>query len=262
MADALSRALEDLGGCPDPSAPSDQALLVRPRAGGTGPWPIAEPARASAAALAVERRAMPRPPSLRPAPPRETQRSGHWLVPALAAAALAGLGLGGWWLGGAVAPGAPGPAPAPAPTPAATPATPAETAAPAASTPPAEPGAFATAAAPAATPVEPPEHAPGGARTKKEARIAHARELLDRGRFAEALAEARLALDEAPADVEARALAQEAETEVVLEDCLRNAREALRVGDRERALEELRRGFFVRKSDPRLLELHREAVRQ
>jgi serine/threonine-protein kinase len=262
MADALSRALEDLGGCPDPSAPSDQALLVRPRAGRTGPWPIAEPARASAAALAVERRAMPRPPSLRPAPPRETQRSGHWLVPALAAAALAGLGLGGWWLGGAVAPGAPGPAPAPAPTPAATPATPAETAAPAASTPPAEPGAFATAAAPAATPVEPPEHAPGGARTKKEARIAHARELLDRGRFAEALAEARLALDEAPADVEARALAQEAETEVVLEDCLRNAREALRVGDRERALEELRRGFFVRKSDPRLLELHREAVRQ
>ena len=47
-----------------------------------------------------------------------------------------------------------------------------------------------------------------------------------------------------------------------MEDCLRNARAALKEGDRDRALAELRRGFFVRKNDPRLLALHREVVQQ
>ena len=41
---------------------------------------------------------------------------------------------------------------------------------------------------------------------------------------------------------------------------LRVARAALRAGDRERAIEELRRGFLVRKNDPRLLALHSEAI--
>jgi len=53
-----------------------------------------------------------------------------------------------------------------------------------------------------------------------------------------------------------------AESEIVIEECLRNARSALRDGDRERALEEVRRGFLVRKNDPRLLEMHREVVQQ
>jgi F0F1-type ATP synthase membrane subunit b/b' len=83
-----------------------------------------------------------------------------------------------------------------------------------------------------------------------------------RGRYQEALAEARAVLDDAPTNARAQALAQEAEAEVVLEECLRNAREALLEGDRERALAELRRGFFVRKNDPRLLALHREVVQQ
>ena len=48
----------------------------------------------------------------------------------------------------------------------------------------------------------------------------------------------------------------------MVEDCLRNAKAALKAGDREGALEELRRGFFVRKNDPGLLALHREAVQQ
>jgi len=85
---------------------------------------------------------------------------------------------------------------------------------------------------------------------------------LGRGRFVEALAEARSLLEEAPTSAEAQSLAQQAEAELVVEDCLRNARSALRAGDRERALEEVRRGLFVRKNDPRLLELHREAVQQ
>ncbi len=71
---------------------------------------------------------------------------------------------------------------------------------------------------------------------------------------------ARAVLEATPTDAEASALAQQAESEVVIEECLTNARAALRRGDREGALEEIRRGFLVRKNDPRLLELHREAV--
>ena len=48
----------------------------------------------------------------------------------------------------------------------------------------------------------------------------------------------------------------------MIDECLRKARAALQEGDRERALEELRRGFLVRGNDPRLLALHREAVQQ
>jgi Flp pilus assembly protein TadD len=95
-----------------------------------------------------------------------------------------------------------------------------------------------------------------------EASLARARDLLDRGRHAEALAEARAVLEDAPTNTEAQSLAQRAEAEIVVEDCLRNARAALREGDRDRALSELRRGFFVRKNDPRLIALHREAVQQ
>ncbi len=93
-------------------------------------------------------------------------------------------------------------------------------------------------------------------------RLARARDLLRRSRWAEALAVARAILDAAPTNAEASALAQQAESEIVIEECLRNARSALREGDRERALEEVRRGFLVRKNDPRLLEMHREVVQQ
>jgi hypothetical protein len=65
-----------------------------------------------------------------------------------------------------------------------------------------------------------------------------------------------------PTNPDAASLAQEAEAELVIEDCLKNARAALRDGDRERALEEVRRGFAVRKNDARLLAMHREAVQQ
>jgi hypothetical protein len=66
----------------------------------------------------------------------------------------------------------------------------------------------------------------------------------------------------APTNAEASALAQQAQAEIVIEECLRNARSALREGDRDRALAEVRRGFLVRKNDPRLLEMHREVVQQ
>jgi len=81
-----------------------------------------------------------------------------------------------------------------------------------------------------------------------------------RGQWAEALAEARAVLDTQPTHSRAAALAQQAEAELVIDECLRNARAALRDGDQERALEEVRRGFLVRRNDPRLLAMHREVV--
>jgi hypothetical protein len=106
----------------------------------------------------------------------------------------------------------------------------------------------------------PPTTAP--AASGGDARLARARDLLRRSRWTEALAEARAVLEAAPTSAEASALAQQAESEIVIDECLRNARIALREGDRERALEEVRRGFLIRKNDPRLLEMHREVVQQ
>jgi uncharacterized protein HemY len=66
----------------------------------------------------------------------------------------------------------------------------------------------------------------------------------------------------APRNAHATALAQRAEEEQVIEECLQNARSALREGDRDRAEKEVRRGFVIRKSDPRLVALFREVMRQ
>jgi hypothetical protein len=85
---------------------------------------------------------------------------------------------------------------------------------------------------------------------------------VQRGRWPEALAEARAVLEIEPTNTRATALAQQAEAEMVVDECLRNARAALQSGDRERALEEVRRGFLIRKNDPRLLAMHREIVQQ
>jgi Flp pilus assembly protein TadD len=85
---------------------------------------------------------------------------------------------------------------------------------------------------------------------------------VQRGRWAEALAEARAALGSDPRNARATALAQRAEEEQILEECLRNARAALDEGDRERAEQEVRRGSLIRRNDPRLLALFREVMRQ
>jgi serine/threonine-protein kinase len=289
MAEELGAALVALGGAPDLGAAADQALLVRRRAGTTGSAAVVATAPAPAeavrpiAAPPIERRAMPRPPALRPsAPAAPERRSRVWLAVVPLATAIAGLG---WLLARGplaaptAAPVAIGPsliAPTPAaaapatldappapvargpaapPLPAAVPTSPATLAPEAATRPAAEVAAVSREPPAAATAAEPADRSP-------EARLARTRDLLGRGRFVEALGEARALLDESPTNVQAQALAQQAEAELVVEDCLRNARAALTAGDRERALEELRRGFFVRRNDPRLLALHREAVRQ
>jgi hypothetical protein len=160
------------------------------------------------------------------------------------------------------------PAAEPTSPPAATPAAPdttvAPTPAPAASaavgapTPAAKPKPHEEAAAAEAEAARPEPAAQPG--LDPATRLVRARDLLERNRHREALAEARAVLEREPGNREAARLAQDAEAELVVEDCLRAAREALRQGDRERALEEVRRGFLVRKNDPRLLAMHREVL--
>jgi serine/threonine-protein kinase len=270
MSAEVGQALADLGGTADLTAPADQALLVRPKA-----RPILQ------TVTTAER---PRPatapggtPSREPArlTPIPVPKRRSPLAAGLGAAALVAVAATGSWLwlrpGAGPAPSPVSPsstpepatpastvpaAPSPEPTPSAAPATPA--AIPAAA-PPATPPATPTPLAPTPTPAAPPATAPG---LSAEARLLRAEDLVARGRWPEALAEARAVLEVQPRNARATALAQQAEADIVIEECLRNARAALQEGDRERALEEVRRGFLVRKNDPRLLAMHREVVQQ
>jgi hypothetical protein len=91
-----------------------------------------------------------------------------------------------------------------------------------------------------------------------DGRIDRANELLEKGRFAAALAEARAVLRRDPGNAEAKMIAEEAEAATVVETRVRNAREALKRGDREAALAEVKAGLAVSSSDARLLALFRE----
>jgi hypothetical protein len=95
-----------------------------------------------------------------------------------------------------------------------------------------------------------------------EARLLRAEDFVRRSRWAEALVEAHAVLASDPRNARATALAQRAEEEQVIEECLQNARAALKEGDRERAEQEVRRGSLIRKNDPRLLAMFREVVQQ
>jgi serine/threonine-protein kinase len=245
MSADLAQALLDLGGTVDWTAPADQALLVRPKRDRTAPA-VAAPG-SSASTL----------------PARSARRSAlRVALGAVVVAAVAATGV--WWWAprgagprtGSSSPATPAPpaadaAPGPTPTASAPPSPPPSPA----STP--SPTPLASPAAPPPSAATPPPPTPG---LDVEARLARADDLVSRGQWAEALAEARAVLDSQPTDSRAAALAQQAEAELVIEECLRNARAALRDGDQERALEEVRRGFLVRRDDPRLLAMHREVV--
>lgn len=240
MSDDLCRALLAFGGSIDLSAATDQ-ILVLPR-----PRP---------AAAAV--RAAPTPPrGLAARDPRagsSPQRLGWWLGGGLGLLAALTVGLGLLLR----------PASEPTPTPTTTqppatqsalPPSPVPTATVVPGTPRPEPSAPAPDEAPPT-----PQPTPAGS---PEERLTRARELLGRARWAAALAEARAVLEADPGRAEASRIAQQAEEELVIEDCLAKARAALRAGDRDLALAEVRRGFVVRKNDERLLAMHREALQQ
>jgi serine/threonine-protein kinase len=267
MAADLALVVQDLGGSVDPTAPADSALLVRPK-----PPSIQTPESAKPTATLRTPRApaargsapAARRPPRRSSPPPRRSPAALGLAWVFGGAAAGLLAFAGWlaWAPGpkpwsesvptGPAPGAgvedlapapttrPTAAPEPTPTPAATPTTP--------TTP---------ETAPPPTPVPTPTPA-----LSLEERLARARDLMERGRHAEALTEARAVLERDPTDREATLLAQEAEEAVVIEECLASARKALREGNRDRALAEVRRGLVINPSERRLLELHGEITRE
>jgi tetratricopeptide (TPR) repeat protein len=92
------------------------------------------------------------------------------------------------------------------------------------------------------------------------ARLDHAESLLEAGRFAAALAEAHAILKREPGNSDAQQLAEEAEASLLIETSLKKARQALSRGDKEAALEELKKGLAANSNDARLLALWREAT--
>jgi serine/threonine-protein kinase len=265
MAADLALAVKDLGGSLDPTAPADHALLVRPQ-----PPPIEAPESVEPTATVRTPRAggtrasVPparRPPRRHPPPPRRS-RAALGLAWVFGGAAVGLLAFAAWlaW--------APRTKPLSEPIPTESlPASAAVDSSPAAG-PTADPGPTPT---PSATPTAPttpePTPPPTPAPTPTpvlgpEQRLSLARDLMERGDNAQALAEARAVLERDPTDREATLLAQEAEEAVVIEECLVNAREALEAGDRDRALAEVRRGLIVNPSESRLLELHGEITRE
>jgi hypothetical protein len=265
MSAELRQALSDLGGNPDGSAPADQALLVRTRPAPRGVATLEASGSASAATVPSS----PAPPS---AVEGRARRRPH-LAAVLGAMGFAAFVALGTWLGWPparartpvptpsptssplpVAQERPAPAPpataapVPEPTPLVLPPSPSAGAPPARATPP-----------PATAPVAPESPA---SEVSVGTRLQRAEELVAGGRWTEALAEARAVLASEPRNARATALAQRAEEEQVIEECLRNARSALGEGDRERAEREVRRGFMIRKNDPRLLAMFREVMQQ
>jgi serine/threonine-protein kinase len=117
------------------------------------------------------------------------------------------------------------------------------------SRPPARPASPSTLAASA-----PPEPAPASARLDR------AESLLEAGRYAAALAEARAILKREPTNSDAQQVAEEAEASLLIETCLKKARLALAKGDKETALEEIKKGLAVNSNEGRLLALWREAT--
>jgi eukaryotic-like serine/threonine-protein kinase len=249
MASELKDALVDLGGSPDWTTRSDQALMVRTRAGSRAP----EATVGSA----------PTAPSAAGGPPGESPPVASRL-PLAAAGALAvgaaGLLAVAVWLTTRPAPGplpspqrvastAPGP---PAPAPAAPSVVTARPSEPASATP--RPGPPAPASLALETPTPPPGPAPASARLDR------ANDSMEKGSYAQALAEARAILARDPNNADARALAGDAEAALLIEDCVKRAKAALKTGDRDLALEEIRKGLLVNPSEGRLLALHREAT--
>ena len=263
MSADLGQALAALGGSPQGVTTADHGLLP-PRAEVPDTLALARPAPT------------PSGPGGPRAASREPSTAMAWAILGLATLALAvAAGLFVYLRSPAEEP-AVAVSPRQAPTPAVSaPASP--QGAPSAAPSPLAPSPLAPSplgASPVAPPSEapsvapPPSAAPGALPsptvrpTGSDAeRLERANDLFDRGRFGAALAEARGVLARNPGNAEARQLVEDAEAAVMVEERIKKARLALRSGDREKALQEVRAGLVVAPSDGRLLELFREATR-
>ena len=230
MAADLQQALTDLGGGPDWTFRSDVGLQF--------PSPAQPEAPAPSAAPPVARQPGQGPP-------------WKWVVVGTGSAVMV---LTGGYLLGVRGRSVPDASPPPVTSPPSTFAasSPASTQA----TPPAKPTASPRASPSVeATDSPPPAKEPT---TPPAGQLDRASSLLEQGRFASALQEARAVLDREPGNTQARTIAEDAEAALMVETRLKNAREALRRNDRETALAEVRAGLAVNGSDARLLALFRE----
>jgi serine/threonine-protein kinase len=272
MSADLTLALQDLGGPLDDTAASDKGMLRR----SSYTAPVA--ARASPASAPPARDARPdQPPAAPPAPPSvpaaAAPRTGP--RPAVLAVALLVVIAAGmvvllvWPRGGPQRP-TPAPSVAPpggggslvsggarlsspsvaAPSEAPSRARPSPTPLTPASAPP-----RAVVSAPAPSPAETTRVAAGSSAT---AQLDRASDLYERGRYAAALAEAKAVLGRDPGNREAKSLVEDIEADMAVAARLKQAQEAMRRGDREEALAQVRAGLAVKNNDGRLLSLFKE----
>ena len=268
MAVDLEQAIVDLGGSFSANAGADQALL---RSATPRPTPASTfVAAATAPAAAYAREVAPPAPS----PPAAASGSRGPLVlgAGLGAALVLAIAIVGYQLLGRTKPPQPE-APrtsvtVPRAEPTATavttprdkpePPRPRPTAtntAPAPSPAPTNPGAGA-----ASPPADKSAEAASAGSTPSEARLDRANAHMEKGLYAQALAEAKAVLARDPNNADAKALAGDAEAAIVIEECVKRARAALKAGDHETALAEAKKGLAVNPSEARLLGLFREAT--
>jgi serine/threonine protein kinase len=252
MSADLLEALRELGGSGDWMSPFDQGLLLRAPRKPASPSAPSEPVAASS------------PPS---APPTRAEGVPSRTPVAVAAIlAIGALGLLGFLAFLVLRPAPPRPSAAPPPTAAAVATTtlpsPTPSPRPTASLPPStlarspSPPTLVASAAPVTQPAS-PSAAPV---SPAEARLDRANDHMEKGRYAQALAEAKAVLQREPGNQAAKELAQDAEASILVEEAIKKARAALKAGDRDGALVEIRRGLAVNPSEARLLALFKEAT--
>jgi serine/threonine-protein kinase len=276
MSADLALALQDLGGSLDDAAALDKGMFRRASSSATGP--------ASTAGISAPMASEARPPSTPPAapPPSSGSRAAAavtprpaWLVPAvigvavLAATAVTMVALLVWPRDESVRP-TPAPSARPreggdslvsggarlasptVPSPREAPPDHRPTPAPPRATP--TPRVVASASVPTATAAGDRVAAP----PSSGARLEHASDLYERGRYAAALAEAQAVLRREPGNREAKSLVEDIEADIAVASRLKQAQDAMRRGDREEALAQVRAGLAVKSNDGRLLSLFKE----
>jgi hypothetical protein len=90
--------------------------------------------------------------------------------------------------------------------------------------------------------------------------LERANDHLENGRFPQAMAEAFAVLRREPGNTEARAIVEEAQAAMVIDDAVQKARAALKRGDKAAAQEALKRGLAINDNEARLRALWREAT--